>query len=93
MLMQNTMQFQQETQTIIAKMEMQMCSLVTTQSEREEEEIPNQSIVDPIGQYEIEASSHNEQAYPITTLGNEKIINIHICEPLEIDIMDDDGSI
>ena len=53
MLTQSTMQFQQdtqrnlqETQTIIAKMEMQMGQLANSLNEWEEEESPSQSIVD-----------------------------------------------
>ena len=61
MLIQNTMQFQQEIQTIIAKIKMQMGSLATSQSERiEEETFLSQPIINPIGQFKIEASSHNE---------------------------------
>ena len=95
MFIQSTMQFQQATQSTlqanaqaIAKLEMQMGQLATLIYEDNEEEISNQPIANPIGQLEIEASSHNEQADPITTLGNNQIINIHKCEPLEIDIID-----
>ena len=70
-----------------------MGQVATLIYEDNEEEISNQPIADPIGQLEIEASSHNEQADSITTLGNDKLIDIHICKPLEIDIMDDDSSI
>ena len=100
MLIQSTTQFQQDiernlqaTQSTlqantqaIEKLKVQMSQLVTLIYEDNEEEIPNQPIVNPIGQLEIEASSHNEQADPITTLRNNQIINIHKCEPLEIDI-------
>ena len=70
-----------------------MGKLATLIYEDNEEEILNQSNIDPIGQLEIEASSHNEQADPITTLGNDQIIDIHKCKPLDIDTMDDDSSI
>ena len=93
------MQFQQVTQSTlqantqaIEKLEVQMSQLATLIYEDNEEEIPNQPIVDPIGQFEIEASSHNEQVDSITTLGNNQIIDINKCKPLEIDIMDDDDS-
>ena len=107
MLIQNTAQFQQDTQRnlqatqstlqantqAIEKLELQMGQLTTLIYEDNEEEISNQPIADPIGQLEIEACSHNEQVDPITTLGNNQIIDIHICEPLEIDIMHNDSSI
>ena len=83
---QSTMQFQQATQSTlqantqaIKKLEVQLGQLATLIYENNEEKILNQLIADSIGQLEIEASSHNEQADSITTLGNDKLIDIHIC--------------
>ena len=95
MFIQSTMQFQQATQSILqantqAIEKLKVGQLTTLIYEDNEEEISNQPIADPIGQLEIEVSSYNEQADPITTLGNNQIIDIHKCEPLEVDIMDDD---
>jgi len=95
------MEFMQATQSTlqantqaIETLEVQMGQLVTLISEMEEEEtFQSQPSVNPIGHFDIEASSHNEQADLSTPVGNDKIMNIYIGKPLEIDFMDDDGSI
>ena len=89
MLMQITMQFQQDiqinlqatqstlqtnTQTI-AKIEIQMGQLATSLSEREKGKFPSQPVANPKGQYEIESSSHHEQAKVITTLRSGRVVN------------------
>ena len=46
----------------------------------EEEESPNQSIVSLEDQFEVEASSHSEQAEPIT-LRNDNVVEYLVGEP------------
>ena len=64
---------------------------LTTSLNEKEKKIPSQPVTNSTGQFEIEASSHNEQDNAIISLRNDNTIDINIGEPLEIDIMDDDN--
>ena len=96
MLIQNTTQFQQDTQRnlqatqstlqAIDKLEMQMGQLATSLSEREKGKFPSQPIANPRGQSDIGASSHHEQAKAITTLRSGKTIDNHVDDPPSIEI-------
>ena len=88
MFMQNTMQFQQATQSslqansqAIAKLEMQMSQLATSLNEREKGKFPSQAVANPKGQLESGASSHHEQAKAITTLRSGKTVDNHVGNP------------
>ena len=95
MFMESTRQFQQATQSTlqansqaIAKLRMQMGQLATLINE-EEEESPNQSIVNLEDQFEIEASSHFEQA-EIITLRNDIVIDDQVGEPEVVNVQKDE---
>ena len=85
MFMQNTMQFQQATQSslqansqAIAKLEMQMSQLATSLNERKKGKFPSQAVANPKGQLESGANSHHEQAKAITTLRSGKTVDNHV---------------
>ena len=61
----------------IAKLRLQVEHLTTSLSEMEEDEFLGQTIANPEGQFEIGASSHNEQAEAITTLRSCQIMDTH----------------
>ena len=67
-----------------------MGQLANSLSEMEEEESPNQSIVNLEDQFKIEANSHSEQAEPIT-LRNDNVVEYLVGEPDVIHVQEDDG--
>ena len=68
---------------------MQMGQLANSLSEWEEEESHSQSTINLEGQFEIEASSHFEQA-EIITLRNDTVVDYHVGEPEVIDVQEDE---